>query len=56
MYHMELNQETGEPKVVGKRYTIPERVKAVFDDFEVDYDREALERYIEETKRILNHK
>lgn len=40
-------------KVVYLRMTIPERIKAVFDDYEVEYDKEGLEKYIEETKKRL---
>lgn len=40
--------------VIGTVMTIPERAKAVFDDFNIKYDAESLESYIEETKRILS--
>ena len=33
--------------------TIPDRIKAVFDDFGIEYDEESLEAYIEETRKIL---
>lgn len=47
MYSIENN------KVVSKSYTIPERIKAVFDDFGVEYEKDKLDTYIEITKRIL---
>ena len=43
--------ETG--SVVGTAMTIPERAKAVFDDFGIKYDRENLDLCIEETRKIL---
>ena len=52
MYHMESISDT-KSSVVGERYTIPERIKAVFDDFGVDYDQESLDAYIESTRKIL---
>ena len=42
--------------VVGTVMTIPERAKAVFDDFGVEYDHESLDKYIEETRDILSDK
>lgn len=41
-------------KVSSKSLTIPERAKAVFDDFEIEYDKESLDAYITETRKILN--
>lgn len=49
MYHVGDNGS-----VIGQTYTIPERAKAVFDNFGIDYDSESLNAYIEETKRILS--
>lgn len=49
MYHID---STG--KVIGQPYTIPERIKAVLDDFNMDYDKESLEAYIQATNEILN--
>lgn len=42
-----------EGKVTYTNMTIPERIKAVFDDFGVDYDRELIDSYIEKTREIL---
>lgn len=39
--------------VVSKKYTIPERIKAVFDDFGEPYDKAILDKYIEDTKEFL---
>lgn len=39
-----------------KMYTIPERMKKVFDDWRVAYDRESLESYIELTDKHLKEK
>lgn len=38
---------------VGTMMTIPERAKAVFDDFDIEYEEETLLEYIKETRRIL---
>ena len=42
--------------VVGTSMTIPERAKAVFDDFGIEYDHESLDKYIEETLNIVDGK
>lgn len=44
-----------EGRVTGKKMTIPERAKAVFDDYEVSYEVESLNAYIEETRKILSN-
>lgn len=43
----------GQDKVVARYLTIPERAKAVFDDFDIPYDRASLVAYINETMNIL---
>ena len=48
MYH---TTPTG--SVVGETVTIPQRAKMVFDDFDIEYEKESLDSYIEETNRIL---
>ena len=53
MYHMETGQD-GLDHVVGVDYTIPERIKAVFDDFKIEYDSESLESYIAKTREIMS--
>lgn len=45
---------SNEGKVTRTIMTIPERIKAVFDDFDVEYDKESLELCIEKTRECLN--
>lgn len=40
-------------KVTRTKMTIPERIKAVLDDFGVDYEVETLQAYIQRTKEVL---
>lgn len=40
-------------KVTYTKMTIPERIKAVFDDWEINYDTETLQAYIQKTKELL---
>lgn len=40
-------------KVVAQKYTIAERMKAVFDDFNIQYDEEELNNAIKETSEII---
>lgn len=40
--------------VIDEKLTIPERIKVVFDDFGVEYDRDSLDAYIKETRKILH--
>lgn len=40
-------------KVTYTKMTIPERIKAVFDDWDVEYDTESLQMYIQKTKELL---
>lgn len=40
-------------KVTRSYLTIPERIKTVFDDWGVEYDRDGVDTYIEKTKEIL---
>lgn len=42
--------------VVSKEYTLPERIKTVFDDFEVQYNKEYLEEDIRDTEVELRKK
>ncbi|MBR1453932.1 MAG: hypothetical protein IJ593_04740 [Lachnospiraceae bacterium] len=46
----------GHQSVVGTKLTIPERIQAVFDDFEVDYNREYIENCIKNTRITLANK
>ena len=45
-----VNENGGVSRTV---MTIPERIQAVFDDFDVEYDKEALEACIIKTKQHL---
>lgn len=38
---------------IKKLMTIPERMKEVFDDWEIEYDHESLDKFIEQTKEKL---
>lgn len=40
-------------KVTYTKMTIPERIKAVFDDWDISYDTETLQAYIQKTKELL---
>lgn len=40
-------------KVTYTKMTIPERIKAVFDDWDISYDSESLQIYIQKTKEML---
>lgn len=40
-------------KVIHNNVTIPERIKIVFDDWGIQYNKESLEYYIEKTRQIL---
>lgn len=54
MYQIET-KEDGTSSIKGIVYTIPERIKAVFDDFGVEYDKEGLDNYIKATQDILRN-
>lgn len=45
-----LNEEG---KVTHTKMTIPERIKTVFDDWDIEYDRAGIQNYIEKTKELL---
>ena len=40
-------------KITSTRMTIPERIKAVFDDWGIKYDTESLQSYIQKTHEKL---
>ena len=40
--------------VTGRKVTIPERIKAVFDDFGIKYDKDKLNYAIAETRKYVN--
>lgn len=49
-----IDPDTG--NVTRSVLTIPERIKAVFDDFDVKYDKVALSQSIEDTRAYLANK
>lgn len=49
MYGVDENR-----KITYTKMTIPERIKAVLDDWGIDYDRESLQVYIQKTRDVLS--
>ena len=46
-----IDTDTG--RLLSKDYTIPELIKAVFDDWDIEYNKEEIQYYIDESKRLI---
>lgn len=49
-----IEEADGETKIMTKRVTVPEYMKMVLDDFNVEYNREVLDGCIDETRKRLS--